>query len=240
MFDNVSPQQRLRLLQPGPQRVPRVDAFQHFAHLAHEVDRLVEGHDEVALRELDLFADLGHSGAAAPGASGAIEVGVVPFGDGETFAPLFAQGRVLDVFDAPPRQDQPVGQDEAVAEAELAVEGKPGEDFGQVLRLQAVEDAAVDHLAEDQAVVVEDLGQHVGLFRRIAAMQVAEAVEHIADAANDVAQPFLFEVDFAAKGLFQSATLRVEAIDLRQIVAMLLAPGTLVAGVLLSFCPQGR
>ena len=49
--------------------------------------------------------------------------------------------------------------------AEVAVEAEPGEDLGQIVRRQAVEHATVDQLAEDQAVVVEDVGEHVGLRR---------------------------------------------------------------------------
>src|SRR5215213_7134020 len=172
----------------------RFNVDQHFPNLTHEIDSLVERHNQIAFGKFDLGADFGHRGAAGPGARGAIEVGIVPLGDGQSFAALLAQYRVLDIFDAAARKNQPVWEDKAVAVPELAVEREPGEEFGQVFRSEVVEYAAVDQFAEDQAVVVENLRQHVGLLGWIAAMQVAEPMQDVADASDDVAQSFLFEI----------------------------------------------
>ena len=69
-------------------------------------------------------------------------------------------------------------------------------------------------------------------------MEIAEAMEHVANAADDIAQSFLFEVDFPAELLLQPAALHVESIDLRQVVPVLVAPRALVAGVRLAFQPE--
>ena len=68
-------------------------------------------------------------------------------------------------------------------------------------------------------------------------MQIAEPVQDVADAADDIAQSLLFEVDLAAELFFQGTAILVETVDLRQIVAMLVAPWAFVAGVTLAFLP---
>ena len=112
--------------------------------------------------------------------------------------------RVLDILDAAAGKNESIWEDKAVAVAEFAIEGEPGEDLGQIFRGKIVEYAAVDEFAENQSIVVENLGEHVGLLGRIAAMQIAESMQDIADAADDVAQPFLFEVDLPAELFFMA------------------------------------
>ena len=101
-----------------------------------------------------------------------------------------------------------------------------------------VEYAAVDQFAEDQAVIVENLGEHVGLLGWITPMQIAESMQDVPDASDDVAQSFLFEVDLAAELFFEGAPILVEAVDLREIVAMLVSPRAFVARVILPFLPE--
>ena len=115
--------------------------------------------------------------------------------------------------------------------AELAVVGEPGEDFGQIFGQQPVEPAPVDQLAQDQAVVVEDVSEHVRLRGRVAPVQVAEAVEDIADTADDGANPDLFGIGLALKKVLQRVPLLLQRVDPGQEVAVLLAPGTGVTGM---------
>jgi hypothetical protein len=98
VLDDVSPQERLRLLQPRTQWMLRFDVDEHFPDLAHQINGLVECHDQIAFGQFYLGADLGHGGATRPGARGAIKVGIVPLGDGQSFAALLAQHSVLDVL----------------------------------------------------------------------------------------------------------------------------------------------
>ena len=116
------------------QRVVGHDVGEHLAHLAHQVDRLVEGQDEVALGELDRLADLDHRRPAAPGARRAVEGRVVALGDEEPVVALLAEDGVLEVLQPAAQQDQVIGQREVVGVAEVAVEAEPGEDLGQILR----------------------------------------------------------------------------------------------------------
>ena len=74
-------------------------SVEHLPDLAHQVDRLVEGQDQIAFGELDLLADLGHGRAAAPGPRRAVEGRVVPFGDEEPVVALLAEDRVLEVLE---------------------------------------------------------------------------------------------------------------------------------------------
>src|SRR5687768_12369021 len=99
----------------------RLDAEEHLPDLAHEINRLVEGHDQVAFGQFDLGADLSHGGAARPRTRGTIEVGIVPLRDGEPFAPLLTQHGVLNVLDAATGQDESIRQDEAIAIAKLTI-----------------------------------------------------------------------------------------------------------------------
>jgi hypothetical protein len=86
----------------------RFDVDEHLPDLAHEINRLVERHDQVAFGQFDLGADLGHGGATGPGARGAIEVGIVPLGYGQSFAALLAQYRVLDILDTAAGENEPI------------------------------------------------------------------------------------------------------------------------------------
>ena len=81
---------------------------------------------------------------------------------------------------------------------------KPGEELGQVFRGKIVEYAAVDQFAEDQAVIVENLGEHVRLLGWITPMQIAESMQDVPDAPDNVAQSFLFEIDLAAEFFFEA------------------------------------
>jgi hypothetical protein len=98
------------------------DTDEHLPNLAHEIDRLVECHDQVAFRQLNLGADLSHGGAARPGTGGTIEVGIVPLRDGQSFAALLTQDRVLNVLNTAAGENESIGQDEAIAVAKLTVE----------------------------------------------------------------------------------------------------------------------
>src|SRR5215212_9514078 len=69
-------------------------------------------------------------------------------------------------------------------------------------------------------------------------MQIAESMQDVADATDDVAQSFLFEVDFPAELFFEAAAILVETIDLREIVAMLVSSRALMARVILPFLPE--
>jgi hypothetical protein len=69
-----------------------------------------------------LGTDLGHGGATRPCAGSAIKIGVVPLGDGKSFAPLFAQHRVFNILNPATSEYESIWQDEAIAVAELTVE----------------------------------------------------------------------------------------------------------------------
>src|SRR5215208_2586274 len=107
----------------------RLNVEEHLPDLSHQINGLVKCHDQVALGQLDLGTDLGHGGTARPGARGAIEVGIVSLGDGQAFAALLAQHRMLDFLDAAAGKNKPIREDKAVAVAELAVKGEPGEEL---------------------------------------------------------------------------------------------------------------
>ena len=96
--------------------------LQHFRDLANQVDRLVEGHDQIAFGKLDAGADLGQGGAMTPGASGAVKVGVVAFGNGQALSAFLAEHGVLDILDAAAGKNETVGKHISVAIAELPVE----------------------------------------------------------------------------------------------------------------------
>src|SRR5262245_9971982 len=123
---------------------------------------------------------------------------------------------MLDVFDATPGQNEPIWQDEPVAVPKFPVEREPREDFGDVFGRKVVQNAAIDQLAEDQPVVVEDFGEHVGLLRGVATVQISEAVQDIPDATNDIPQLFFFEVDSPTQRLLQRCSLLVETSRLRE------------------------
>jgi hypothetical protein len=69
-------------------------------------------------------------------------------------------------------------------------------------------------------------------------VQVPEAVQDIADAANNVAEPFLLLVDLTPQRRFQFASLLVEAVDLGEVVSMLIAALARVTGMLLPLLPE--
>ena len=94
-------------------------------------------------------------------------------------------------------------QRELIAVAEIAVEAVPGEDLGQILRRQVVEQAAIDQLAEDQPIGVEHAGQHVGLFGRIAPAHVAEPVQHLPDAPEHRLDALLLGLGLPRQQLFE-------------------------------------
>jgi hypothetical protein len=64
-------------------------------------------------------------------------------------------------------------------------------------------------------------------------------MKDVPDAANDVAQSLFFEINLPAELFFESATVLVETVDLRQIVAMLVPARAVVAWVTLAFFPKG-
>src|SRR5215213_3122499 len=98
------------------------DIDEHFPNLTHQVNSLVERHDQIAFGQFDLGANLGHGGASGPSARGTIEVGIVALGDSQSFAALLAQHSVLDILNAAAGENESIGQDKAVAVAELAIE----------------------------------------------------------------------------------------------------------------------
>src|SRR5829696_2779483 len=73
LLDDAATEAEFGLGEFGAQGVVRLSVGEHLTHLAHQVDRLVEGEDQVALGELDLLADLDHRVAATPGEGRAVE-----------------------------------------------------------------------------------------------------------------------------------------------------------------------
>ncbi len=123
--------------------------------------------------------------------------------------------------------------------AGVAVVAEPGEDLGQILGFEAVQPAAVDQLAEDQTIVVKDVGQHVRLGGRVAAVEVAEAVEHVTDTPDHPADPKLLSVHLPGEDLFQGSALGFQLLDPDQVIPVLLAARAGVAGMCLAGLVEG-
>ncbi len=106
LLDDAPPEKLLGLLEAVTDGVVGVDIPQHVTHLAHEVDRLVEGQDQISLGDLDRLTDLRHAAAAAPGTGRAVEGLVVPLGDVEAVVMLLAEDVTLQVLQAAAEQDE--------------------------------------------------------------------------------------------------------------------------------------
>src|SRR5690606_15647507 len=172
--------------------------------------------------QLDLLADLRHRPAPAPVQRRTVEARVVALADEELEVALLAKDLVLEVLETPAHGDQPLWQRETVGVAEFPIEAEPREDLRDLLRRQGIQQALIDHLADDQSIVVEDVGQHVGLFGRVATQQVTEAMEHIADTANDGADSYILGVDLALEDLRQGVLFLFERVALPQRLLVLL------------------
>src|SRR5690606_12916115 len=134
--------------------------------------------------QLDLLADLRHRPAPAPVQRRTAEARVVALADEELEVALLAKDLVLEVLETPAHGDQPPWQRATGGVAEFPIEAEPREDLRDLLRRQGIQQALVPHLADDQSMVVEDVGQHVGRFGPVATPQVTGAMEPIADTAN--------------------------------------------------------
>ena len=102
--------------------------------------------------------------------------------DEEAVLTLLRDERPLDLLDPAPDWTEERRKRELVAISEIAVEAVPGEDLGQILRRQVVEQTAINQFAEDQPVRVEHPRQHVGFFGRVTPAHVAEPVQYFPDA----------------------------------------------------------
>src|SRR3954454_3037716 len=109
---------------------------------------------------------------------------------------------------------------------EFTVEAEPGKDLGQILRGKPIENAPVNKLAENQAVAIEYVGEHVRFRRRISTVEITETVQDLTNTADDPANACFLGVDFPFENIAEHISLAIERFDSGKVLAVLFAART--------------
>src|SRR5687767_13800175 len=110
---------------------------------------------------------------------------------------------------------------EFIAVPKIAVVAIPGKDLADILRGKIAQKAAIDQFAEDQAVGVEDAGEHISFLGRVAPAHVSKAVQDLTDTPQDRLNALLLGLGLADEHLLESGSLLIESLDADQVIAML-------------------